>query len=103
MFVLQAGGMSPEMINLFFIAAMMLVFYFFMMRPQMKRQREQQQFETDLQEGSKVVTTSGIIGRIGKIEKDAIVLEIGAGTKTNIRILKSAISKEMTDSLNNNE
>lgn len=100
MFILQAGGMDPGLINMLFIGAMMLVFYFFMIRPQAKRQREQQEFETDLSEGAKIVTSSGIIGRVSKVEKNAIVLEIGAGTKTSIRIIKSAISKEMTDALN---
>ena len=100
MFLLQAGGIDPGLINMIFIGAMMLVFYFFMIRPQAKRQREQQEFEEALGEGSKVVTSSGIIGRVSKVEKNSIVLEVGAGTKTNIRVIKSAISKEMTDSLN---
>ena len=48
----------------------------------------------DLQKGDKVVTASGILGQINKIENDIVTLEVG--TKTFIQVTKDAISKEMT-------
>lgn len=98
---LQVGGMDPGTLNIVFMGAMLAIFYFFMIRPQAKKQRLQQQFETDMGEGDKVVTSSGIIGKVSRLEKNAIVLEVGAGTKTSIRVLKSAISREMSEELNN--
>ena len=68
-----------------------------MIRPQSKKQKEQRQFMNDLEKGAEVVTASGIIGRINKIEDNIVTLEVG--NKTYIRVTKTAINKEMTDSL----
>ncbi len=94
MLLLQAGGAG--MYNLIFIGAMILIFWLFLIRPQQKKQKEQQAFNEKLQKGDDVVTASGIIGRVNKIEDDAITLEVA--NKTYIRVTKNAISKEMTDS-----
>jgi preprotein translocase subunit YajC len=89
----EPGGGLP-----FFIAMMgvLLVFYIFMIRPQTKKQKEQTSFMDSLQRGTEVVTASGIIGKINKIEGNIVTLEVG--TKTYIRMTRSAISKEMTES-----
>lgn len=96
---LQAGGGagSAGIMNLIFIALIFVVFYFFMIRPQAKKQKEQRQFSESLEKGEEVVTASGIIGRINKIEGNIVTLEVG--TKTYIRVTKNAINKEMTDAL----
>ncbi len=94
MLLLQAG--NAGMYNLIFIGAMILIFWLFLIRPQQKRQKEQKTFMDSLQKGDEVVTASGIIGRINKIEDNIITLEVAA--KTYIRVARSAISKEMTDS-----
>ncbi|MEM0993507.1 MAG: preprotein translocase subunit YajC [Bacteroidota bacterium] len=96
--LLQASG-NAGLINMLFLGGMFVVLYFFIIRPQAKKQREQSKFVTDMKEGDRVVTSSGIQGKISRIEKDFITLDIGAGTKTTIRILKSSISKELTDSV----
>ena len=76
------------------ILLMFVVIYFFMIRPQSKKTKEQSNFVNDMQKGDEVVTASGIIGRINKIEGNIIHLQIDG--KTYIKIIKSAISKEMT-------
>lgn len=80
-----------------FPAAMLLVFWFFIMRPQAKKQKDQRKFLDSLEKGKQVVTTSGILGKITKIEDDIITIEVGS--KVYIRITKGAISKEMTDTV----
>ena len=72
--------------------------YFFFLRPQVKKQKAQDNFAKDLTKGDEVVTGSGIIGRINKIEGNIIHLQIDQ--KTFIRVLKGAISKEMTENFN---
>lgn len=79
----------------FFWVAMILVMYFFMFRPQMKRQKEQAAFSGGLEKGQDVVTASGMLGRINKIEGEIVTLEVGA--KSYIRVTKSAISKDLTE------
>ena len=61
----------------------------------MKKQKEQSKFSSELKKGDEVVTASGIIGQINKIEDNAITLELDS--KTFIKVVPSAVSKEMTD------
>ncbi len=95
--LLQAGGGSGGLTSLIFFGAMILILYLFMIRPQAKRQKEQKQFSENLEKGDEVVTASGILGRINKIEEDVVTLEVG--NKLYIRVTRSAISKEMTDTM----
>lgn len=92
--LLQSG--NPGMMNLIFIGAMIVIFYLFLIRPQQKRQKEQKTFNEGLQKGDEVVTASGIIGRINKLNEQEATLEVS--NKTFIRVTRSAISKEMTES-----
>lgn len=90
-----AGGANAGLINMAFIAAMIAIFYFFMIRPQSQKQKEQRTFMEDLKKGDDVVTASGILGRINKIDEDIVTLEVG--TKTYIQVTRNAISKDMTE------
>jgi preprotein translocase subunit YajC len=45
-----------------------------------------------------VVTSSGILGRISKIEEIIVTLEVSP--KVYIRVTKNAISKELTENIN---
>lgn len=92
---LQATGGNAGMIQMLFFAAIILVFWMFIIRPQAKRQKEQNAFGTSLEKGQDVVTASGMLGRINKIEGDIVTLEVG--TKSYIRMTKSAISKDLTE------
>ncbi len=71
------------------------VMYFFMMRPQMQRQKAQVAFQNGLEKGQDVVTTSGIIGKISAIQNNVVTLQLGE--KIFIKVLRSAVSKEMTE------
>jgi preprotein translocase subunit YajC len=97
--LLQAG--NAGMYNLIFIGAMIVIFWLFLIRPQQKRQKEQKSFSESLQKGDEVVTASGIIGRINKLEDKIVTLEVS--NKTYIRVIRSAISKEMTASLSSED
>lgn len=74
---------------------MIPIFYFFFIRPQAKKQKEQVAFSTNLKKGDEVVTHSGIIGQVNKIDDVSVTLELD--TKTFIRVVRDGISKEMTD------
>lgn len=71
------------------------VIYFLMIRPQMARQKKEKKFQTEIKKGAKVVTTSGIHGRITEINNDGTLnIETGAG---KIRFERGAISMELTN------
>ena len=83
--------------SLLFFGAMMLVFWLFLLRPQAKRQKEQRTFMESLQKGDDVVTTSGFLGRINKMDGDIVTVELA--NKLFVRVTKNSISKEMTDAV----
>ncbi|MEM1216585.1 MAG: preprotein translocase subunit YajC [Bacteroidota bacterium] len=96
--LLQAIGGGT--INLLFLGLMGFVFYFFMIRPQVKRQSEQSDFNKSLEKGDTVVSASGIVGKINKLDDKTVTLEVG---KVFLPMLRNAISKEMTDAYHSGE
>jgi len=81
---------------------MILIFvvaYFFMIRPQMKKQKEEKKYEKELKKGDRIVTRSGLHGKILELsDKDtSCVIETMAG---KLKFDRSAISMEMSKKLN---
>jgi preprotein translocase subunit YajC len=94
--LLQATAPGGSLMgSLWPLLLMFVVVFFFFIRPQAKKQKDQAKFLEALDKGEEVVTTSGIIGRINKIEGSIVTLAIS--DKTFIRITKGSISKEMTE------
>lgn len=75
-----------------------VVFYFFMIRPQMKKAKDHKKYVDELKKGDKVITTSGIHGKIVDVNETTFVVEVDSGTK--IRFEKSSISLEASKALN---
>ena len=90
--------MDAGMVNLLFLGMFMAIFYLFFMRPSIKKQKAQDVFVKGLSKGDQVVTSSGIIGKVTKVEDDNVV-ELQIDNKSFIRVLRSAVSKESTESL----
>lgn len=89
-----------EAINQFFpFILLFLVFYFFILRPQMNRAKKEKKFAAELKKGNKVITKSGMHGKIAELnDKDnSCVVETLAG---KIKFDRSAISMEMSQKLN---
>jgi len=77
---------------------MFVVVYLFMIRPQMKRQKQEKAFAKELKKGDKVVTKSGLHGKVLDLYEDGTcVIESGAG---KMKYERSAISMEMSAKLN---
>lgn len=77
---------------------MILIFvvaYFFMIRPQIKRQKDEKKFAQSLKKGDKIVTKSGLYGKVVELnDKDfSCVIETMAG---RLKFDRSAISMEMS-------
>ena len=87
---------SSSLMSMLPFAAMILVLYFFMIRPQMNRQKKEKSFQAEIKKGTKVVTSSGIHGKIAEINTtdNTITIETGAG---KIKFERSAISMELTN------
>jgi preprotein translocase subunit YajC len=92
LFLQAAPDLISQMMPFLLIVVVM---YFFFIRPQNQKQKAQMSFVDAMQKGDEVVTTSGILGKITKIEDNIVTLEISP--KTYMRVTKPAISKEMTE------
>lgn len=85
------GGQLP------FLLLMFVVLYFFMIRPQQKRAKNEREFENGLKVGDKIITKSGIHGKIAELADTTVVVETMAG---KLKMERSAISLELTATLN---
>ncbi|AUP78144.1 preprotein translocase subunit YajC [Flavivirga eckloniae] len=74
---------------------MFVVVYFFMIAPQMKRAKKEKKFAAELKKGDKVITKSGLHGKILELnDKDgSCVIETMSG---KVKYERSAISMEMS-------
>ena len=91
-FLQTAGGGAMMW---YYILAMFGIMYFFMIRPQLKRQKKEKTFQTSIKKGDKVITTSGIHGKVVDfIDTDnTCIIETSAG---RIKFERSAISMELS-------
>jgi preprotein translocase subunit YajC len=90
----QIQGFLP-IILLFF------VMYLFLIRPQMKKQKQEKKFANEINTGDKVVTKSGLHGKILSLNDDGTcILETMAG---KMKYERSALSMEMSAKLNSNK
>ena len=77
--------------------AMIAVFYFLMIKPQQNRAKKEREFESSLKAGDKIITKSGIHGKIAELADTTIVIETMSG---KLKMERSAISMEMSAKLN---
>jgi preprotein translocase subunit YajC len=91
-FIASIGQFSPYIL-------MFVVIYFFFLRPQMKKQKQELNFSKEIKKGDKVITKSGIHGKIVELNDtdNTCVLETGAG---KIKFERSALSLELSSKLN---
>ena len=76
------------------IIVMFALLYFLMIMPQQKKQKQLQKMLESLQVNDKVITTSGIYGRIVsfKPEKNSVVIEIDETNKVRVEFQRGAIA-----------
>lgn len=74
-----------------------LAVYFFMIRLPQKKAKQEKEFETSLKVGDKIITKSGLHGKVSEISEGTVVIETMAG---KLKMERSAISMEMSAALN---
>ncbi|MGB0891292.1 MAG: preprotein translocase subunit YajC [Flavobacteriaceae bacterium] len=91
--ILQAN--NGGLMSMLPFLAMILVLYFFMIRPQMNKAKKEKKFQSEIGKGSKVITSSGIHGKIVEVNSNdnTVTIETGAG---KIKFERSAISMELS-------
>jgi preprotein translocase subunit YajC len=73
-----------------------VVFYFFIIRPQQQKLKQEKAFEAGLKTGDKIITKSGIHGKIAELAETTVVIETMSG---KLKMERTAISLELTAAL----
>ncbi len=78
------------------ILMMVVLGYFLLWRPQQKRIKDHQDMVKALKRGDTVVLSSGVIGKVTKIEDTELGIEIATGV--SVKVVRSMVSEVRTRS-----
>jgi len=70
------GGGGSFVSSLVLMVAFVAIFYFVMLRPQQKEAKEQAALLASIQKGDRVITASGLHGKVQEVKADTLQLEI---------------------------
>ena len=81
-----------------FPVALLLIFYLFIIRPPITRAKKEKKFAASLKRGDRIITKSGMYGKIFEIidKDDSCIIETQAG---KIKFDRQAISMDLTEKL----
>ena len=82
--------------SLIFIGLMFVMLYFIIFRGPQKQKQQHRKMLESLQKNDRVRTIGGIIGTIVDIKGDEITLKVDESNNTKIKIVASAIGKNLT-------
>lgn len=74
-----APSAEAQMFNFGFLILFFVLMWFLLIRPQRKQAKAREAMLGALQKGDEVVMTSGMLGRIRKLEDDYVVLQVAEG------------------------
>jgi preprotein translocase subunit YajC len=74
------------------LLVMLAIFYFLLIRPQEKKRKSQENLVSSVKNGERVVTNSGIYGRVTKVNENDHTVDLEIANNVEIKVMKSAIS-----------
>ncbi|MFN9925885.1 MAG: preprotein translocase subunit YajC [Phenylobacterium sp.] len=72
------------------LIALVVLFYFLMIRPQQRRMKLHREMLAALKRGDQVVLSSGIMGKVVRVEDTEVGLEVASGV--TVKVVKSMIA-----------
>ena len=87
-------GLTAQNMQLLLPVALIVLFYFMILRPQQKRAKDHQALIAGVKRGDTVVMSSGMIGKVTKVEDAEVQVEIAPGV--NVKVVKSTLSDVRT-------
>ncbi len=91
------GGIQDFLANngmIVMLGAFMLLFYFMILRPQQQRAREHQNQLSAIKRGDTVVLSSGVIGKVVRVEEKEVGLEVAQNV--TIKVVKAMVAEVRT-------
>ena len=91
---------SSSLLSFLPMIAFIAIMYFLLIRPQQKKQKQHQALIASIKKGDKVMTNSGLIAVVDKVENDQeVVLEIANGVKC--KFMKATIMNVINSNTTN--
>lgn len=87
--------MDPAFTQILILGLLFGVFYFMLIRPQKKRAETHRNLIESVEVGDEVVTIGGLHGRVTRVGEDDLDIEAAPGT--NLKFVKSAIARKLTE------
>ena len=91
--VAQQGGLMSFLP----LVVIFLIFYFLLIKPQQKRLKLQKQMWESLKIGNKIVTSSGIFGKISNINRKENIADLKIAENTIITIALDSVANKITE------
>ena len=88
------GGPQDLLLQFAPLLALLVLFYFLLIRPQQRRMKQHREMIGSVKRGDTVVLSSGIIGKVVRVEDAEVQVEIAPNT--NSRVVKSMIAEVRT-------
>jgi preprotein translocase subunit YajC len=85
------GGPQDMLIQFLPLIGLVILFYFLMIRPQQRRMKQHQQMLGALKRNDVVVLSSGLIGKVVRVEDKEVGLEIATGV--TVKVVKGMIAE----------
>ncbi|ADG09925.1 preprotein translocase subunit YajC [Caulobacter segnis] len=85
------NSLNAQILQLAPILLMVVLFYFMLIRPQQKRAKEHQTMLANLKRGDSVVLSSGVLGKIVRVEDKEVGVEIAQGV--TVKVVKGMITE----------
>ncbi len=86
-----AGGPNPALMQqVVLLGGMFILFYLLLIRPQQQRQKKHQAMIAGVKRGDTIVLSSGMIGKVVRVEDTEVGVEIAQGV--TVKVLKSMIA-----------
>jgi len=85
------NNLNAQIIQIAPILLMVVLFYFMLIRPQQKRAKEHQNMLSNLKRGDSVVLSSGVLGKIVRVEEKEVGVEIAQGV--TVKVVKGMITE----------
>jgi preprotein translocase subunit YajC len=89
-----AGGPQSFLIQILPLIGLVVLFYFLMIRPQQRRMKQHQALIGGLKRNDVVVLSSGMVGKVVRVEDKEVGLEIASGV--TVKVVKTMIADVRT-------
>ena len=90
----DGGGMQSMLLQFAPLVVLFVLFYFLIIRPQQQRLKKHREMVMAVKRGDTVVLSSGVIGKVTKVEDAEVTVEIASGV--TVKVVKSMVTDVRT-------